>query len=87
MISVLTFSRITDASSGMRALTRSLWESVDVKSGGLDWEVEMTTRVLRAGYMVKEYPIEYFDRKGVTKLRPIRDGIKFFFGIIRGRFF
>lgn len=87
MVSFLTSSKITDASSGMRALRKDVWKSVSNKSDGLEWEVEMTTRVLKAGYTVTEVPIEYLSRLGTTKLHPVKDGFRFFIGIIRGRFF
>ncbi len=87
LISVLTGKKITDASSGMRAIKKDVWKKIKVRSRGLDWEVEMTTRVLRQGYKVAEVPIKYSDRVGVSKLNPFADGFRFFFAIMRGRFF
>jgi len=87
MISLLTGQKITDGSTGMRALTRSLWDNMTVKSKGLDWEVEMTTRSIHQGFRVKELPITYSDRVGVSKLNPLVDGFRFFVAILKGRFF
>ncbi len=87
MISVLTGRKITDGSTGLRVFRKSMLNSVKIKSKGLDWEVEMTTRALRNGFAVKEVPIEYYPRVGKTKLRPFRDGIRFFTGVVRGKFF
>ena len=87
LVTVLTGKRVTDASSGMRGLRKRVWTLIKVKSRNLDWEVEMTTRALRKGFVVKEFPIQYFDRVGASKLRPVRDGFRFLKAIIVGRFF
>lgn len=87
LVTALTGKKITDASSGMRAIRSDVWKRIKVMSRGLDWEVEMTTRVIRQGYAVVEVPIKYFDRVGVSKLNPLIDGYRFLRAIIRGRFF
>lgn len=87
LVSALTGKKITDASSGMRAIKKEVWKKIKVRSRGLDWEAEMTTRVLRQGYEVVEVPIKYFDRVGASKLNPFADGFRFLFAIMRGRFF
>ncbi|MFH0889604.1 MAG: glycosyltransferase family 2 protein [Candidatus Aenigmatarchaeota archaeon] len=86
LISALAGKKITDGSTGLRVFRKKILDKIRIKSSGLDWEVEMTTRVLRAGYNVREIPIEYYPRVGKTKLRPIKDGIRFLVGIMRGRF-
>ncbi len=87
MISILTGRKITDGSTGLRVFRKNMLDTIKIKSKGLDWEVEMTTRALRSGFVVKEIPIEYYPRVGKTKLRPFRDGIRFFSGVVRGKFF
>ncbi|MBN2331319.1 MAG: glycosyltransferase family 2 protein [Candidatus Aenigmarchaeota archaeon] len=87
LISMLTGKRVTDASSGLRALRKEVWDSIEVKSKGLDWEVEFTTRVLRKGYRLVEIPIEYNERVGQAKLSPLRDGLRFLRAILRASFF
>ncbi len=87
LVTALTGKKITDASSGMRAVRKDVWKKTKVMSRGLDWEVEMTTRVIRQGYAVTEVPIKYFDRVGASKLNPFADGYRFLRAIIRGRFF
>ncbi len=87
MISVLTGKKITDGSTGLRIFRKNILGSVKIKSRGLDWEVEMTTRTLRNGFIAKEVPIEYYPRVGKTKLRPFRDGLRFFVAVVRGKFF
>ncbi|MBI4167846.1 MAG: glycosyltransferase family 2 protein [Candidatus Aenigmarchaeota archaeon] len=86
LISVLTNKRITDGSTGLRAFRKEILVNMRIKSRGLDWEVEMTTRSVRAGLNVIEIPIDYYPRVGATKLKILKDGIRFFVGIVRGRF-
>ncbi len=86
LITALTGKKITDGSTGLRVFRKKIMGKIKVRSRGLDWEVEMTTRALRAGCAVMEVPIEYYPRVGKTKLRPIKDGVRFLVGIVRGRF-
>jgi len=87
MISFLANKRITDGSTGLRIFRKGILEKMSIKSKGLDWEVEMTMRSLRAGFKVKEISIDYYPRVGEAKLRPPKDGTRFFFSIVRGRLF
>ncbi len=87
LISLLTGKKVTDASSGLRALRKDVWDSIEIKSKGLDWEVEMTTRVIKKGYRLVEIPIEYKERVGQAKLSPVRDGIRFLWAILRASLF
>lgn len=86
LVSVITNQHITDASSGMRAFTRRSITALHVKSHGLSWEVEMTTRAARAGLKIIEVPISYYKRTGQSKLNILKDGAMFLFAIFRGRF-
>jgi glycosyltransferase involved in cell wall biosynthesis len=86
LISLLTLTSVTDGSSGQRAFRKPLLEKVRMRSKGLDWEVEMTTRAIRSGARYKEIPIAYFSRVGPSKLKVFRDGMRFLRAIIRGRF-
>ena len=86
-ITILTNKRITDGSTGLRVFKKNILEKIRVKSRGLDWEVEMTTRAAHNGFNVIEIPIAYYPRVGETKLKILKDGARFFVGIVRGRFF
>lgn len=86
LISVLTGVKVTDASSGLRVFKRELVEHLNVQADGLDFEVELTTRAVYNKYSVVEVPITYAERIGQSKLKPMKDGWKFFKGILRGRF-
>ncbi|MBI1971960.1 MAG: glycosyltransferase family 2 protein [Candidatus Aenigmarchaeota archaeon] len=87
LITVLTGRPITDGSTGLRVFRKKILDGMRIKSRGLDWEVEMTTRSLTAGLNVVEIPINYYPRVGRTKLKILKDGLGFLVGIVRGRFF
>jgi len=87
LVTLLTGKKITDASTGMRAFSKELWDAINVEAKGLEWEVEMTTRAIRKGFRVLEVPIIYSDRVGASKLKPIKDGFGFFKAIIKAKFF
>lgn len=86
LIRVLTGAKITDGSSGMRALRPMVWKQVKVKARGLNWEVEMTTASIRKKFKVSEIPITYSDRLGSSKLNRFTDSFRFAFSILRARF-
>lgn len=85
LVSALTLSRVTDASSGLRAF-RSKVKELNIRATGLDFEVELTTLAGKNGWKVVEVPITYTERKGKSKLKPIKDGWRFLKAILRARF-
>ncbi len=67
---------LSDILSGFRALKGELIKNMNLTSAGFEIEAELTAETLRKGYTVKEVPITYRARKGKTKLRPLRDGLR-----------
>jgi len=72
---------ITDSQTGYRAFKRDMFDKLNVNAKGLEFETKMTVRAAKHGYKIVEIPIEYRERVGKSKLRPIRDGIKMFFAL------
>ena len=68
--------RIKDSQTGMRAFRREMFDKLDVKAKGLEFETKMTVRAAKLGYKIVEIPIEYRERVGVSKLNPIKDGAR-----------
>lgn len=73
---------ITDSQTGYRAFKREMFDKLNVNAKSLEFETKMTVRAAKLGYKIVEIPIEYRERVGKSKLRPIRDGIKMFFALI-----
>ncbi len=61
----------TDVHTGMRAYRKSLIESFKFDSAGMALPVELLVGPVREGYKYKEISIEYLERIGTSKLRPI----------------
>jgi glycosyltransferase involved in cell wall biosynthesis len=66
----------TDAHSGLRAMTRDAYKRLDLNSGGMELASEISIRTAQLGLRTTEIPITYHRRAGVSKLRPIRDGVR-----------
>jgi glycosyltransferase involved in cell wall biosynthesis len=73
---------ITDSQTGYRAFKREMFDKLNVNAKSLEFETKMTVRAAKLGYKIVEIPIEYRERVGKSKLKPIRDGIKMFFALV-----
>lgn len=73
---------IADSQTGFRAFRKEMFEKFDVEAKSLEFETKMTVRAAKLGYKIAEIPIEYRARLGTSKLHPIRDGLKMFFGLL-----
>ncbi len=66
--------RIDDSQSGFRAFTRSAYERLRLRSGGMELASEMIVNAAREGLQVAEVPAPYAARLGESKLNTVRDG-------------
>ena len=73
---------ISDGQTGYRAFKKEHFDKLDVDAVSLEYETKMTVRAAKLGYKIVEIPIEYRNRVGTSKLRPIRDGAKMFRGLM-----
>jgi glycosyltransferase involved in cell wall biosynthesis len=73
---------ITDSQTGFRAFRREMFDKLNVNAKSLEFETKMTVRAAKHGYKIVEIPIEYRERVGQSKLRPIRDGYKMFAALL-----
>jgi glycosyltransferase involved in cell wall biosynthesis len=68
--------RIKDSQTGLRAFKKDMFDKLDVNAKGLEFETKMTVRAAKLGYKIVEIPIEYRERVGKSKLRPLKDGAR-----------
>ena len=73
---------IVDSQTGFRAFRKEMFKKLDVEAKSLEYETKMTVRAAKLGYKIAEIPIEYRVRVGTSKLHPIKDGLKMFFGLL-----
>lgn len=74
--------KIQDSQTGLRAFRREMFDRLDVKAKGLEFETKMTVRAAKLGYKIVEIPIEYRERVGMSKLRPLQDGARMLSALI-----
>jgi glycosyltransferase involved in cell wall biosynthesis len=83
LVSIVGGVSITDAQTGLRAMRRDRFDELDPRDAvNLEFETRMTARAAKKGYRVEEIPIEYRERVGETKLKPVRDGYRMFRAIV-----
>ncbi len=76
--SLLTGRRISDLTSGFRAVRASMFKQfLYLLPNGFSYPTTITMAFLRSGYAVCYEPINAAERSGKSHIRPIRDGIRF----------
>jgi len=84
LINLLYGAKLTDVNSGLRVMkVKDFYKKLDAK--GFDIEVDITIKALKQKLKIKEIPINYKERLGVSKILWV-DGIKILLKIIKERF-
>lgn len=87
LVAALFRQRITDSQAGFRALRREAFLSLGVRAREYDVETDMLLRALRAGWRVREVPVQRHPRRGSrTDFRRVRHGLLILWTILRERF-
>ena len=80
----LAGTKIPDLNSGLRVMKKEVLEKfIKILPDGFSFTSTITLAMLINGYSVKYVPIDYFKRKGKSKIRPIHDTLNFIQLIIR----
>lgn len=74
VLNTLFSSGISDAHCGLRAITRTALQKLNMKTGGMEFASEMVIEASRRGLRIAEVPITYYPRKGESKLSSFSDG-------------
>jgi len=69
-------TKIHDAHCGMRAITKTALEKLNLQTTGMEFASEMIIKAAKSNLKIKEIPINYYKRKGSSKLKPFADGWK-----------
>ncbi len=70
------FNKIGDSQCGMRAIKKEAFNKLNLKTTGMEFASEMIVKALKNNFKIKEIPINYYKRKGVSKLRGFSDAWK-----------
>lgn len=73
MLNVSYGTHISDAQSGMRALTKKAYTTMTLKSTGMEFASEMIVKAIYYNLRIEEIPISYYPRRGLSKLSPFSD--------------
>jgi len=73
---VLFNAKIKDTQSGMRAFGKQTFEKLRLKTTGMEFASEMLIKAIKNNLKIKEIPVNYRKRKGVSKLKPYSDAWK-----------
>ncbi len=65
---------VRDVHCGMRALKRSAFEAMQLKTSGMELATEMVVKAKVLGLRVAQLPINYHSRLGTSKLKTFSDG-------------
>jgi len=80
----VTGQPIPDINSGLRVFKKSSFMPFQyIVPDGFSFTTTITLGMLSGGYKVKFIPIDYFQRSGKSKIRPIRDTLNFIKLILR----
>ena len=88
LTNILYGCKITDMETCYKAFRRNVLDDIEIKAQRYDFEVEITAKVIKKGFKIKEVPISY---KGRTysegKKISWRDGLHAVFALFYYRFF
>jgi len=88
LTNLLFGSSLTDINTGYKLFRADIIKSINLQAKGFDFCEEVTIKILKSGYSIKEVPIHYYPRKfrAGKKIR-FRDALIGFWTIIKLKFF
>jgi glycosyltransferase involved in cell wall biosynthesis len=77
LINKLFRTNVKDVMSGLRVMSRSFVENINIMSSGFEVEIEISIKALKYGYLIREVDINYRERPSgsVSKLNTLKDGM------------
>ncbi len=78
-------SHLTDEPTCYKCFKTEIIKSFDIENNDFAWEPEITAKILKQGFKIKEVPIKYFPRKQGKKIN-YQDGIKALITLLKYKF-
>ncbi len=66
-------TKIRDSQCGLRAIKKDCLEKLNLQTTGMEFASEMLVKALKNNLKIKELAIDYYPRKGETKIRSMAD--------------
>ncbi len=81
--------KITDMETGYKLFAKEVVDGMNLKARRFDFEPEITAKILKRGYKIKEVPIDFVNPRGFNEGKKItwKDGIKHFLYLLKYRLF
>lgn len=84
---LLYMSKITDMETGYKMIKTNIIKNINLRAKRFDFEPEITSKILKKGYKIKEVPIKYYARSFEEgKKINWKDGVKALGYLIKYRF-
>ena len=88
VISALTHQKIDDSQSGYRLIRKKVLQNINLVTSYFDAESELLIKASQRGYRIVSIPIRtIYKDKFVSKIKPLKDTLRFIRLIFRLRFF
>lgn len=86
--SILYKQWITDVETGYKLFPKHAIKDMRMRSAGFDFENEITAKLIKSGYKIREVSIRTIPRgyKEGKKLHTVRDGVRALWSVIKYRF-
>jgi hypothetical protein len=82
---ILYGAKISDMETGFKIFRREVIEDLKLESIGFEIEPELTAKILKKGYRIKEIPIDYVAREKEQKKITVKDGLIALFTLLKYR--
>ncbi|MBD3180795.1 glycosyltransferase [Candidatus Poribacteria bacterium] len=76
--SLLVHQKIEDSQSGFRLVNSDILRSVNLETTGYEMESEILIKASKAGFRIISVPIKTIYGDEVSKIKPVRDTLRFF---------
>jgi glycosyltransferase involved in cell wall biosynthesis len=87
LTSLMYFKYLTDMETCYKMFTKEVLNSIKLRSRRFDFEPEITAKIIKKGYKIKEVPIHYYPRDfSHGKKITWRDGIMALYYLVKYRF-
>jgi glycosyltransferase involved in cell wall biosynthesis len=83
---LLFSTNFTDTHCGFRAFRKGAFKKMKLKEGGMEFALETLINAHKLNLRIKEIPVNYYRRKGESKLSSFRDGLGHLAFILKRRF-
>ncbi len=79
-------ANLKDINTGCKLFKAEILKEINLEENGFNFCAEVTAKIIKKGYFIKEVPINYYPRKiKEGKKLKIIDGFKFLWAIVKYR--